>query len=739
MLPSELKLSSLGHCYVHLPETFVSKEPVIKGGAVVSIKSIQNDYELLVMWNGQLTSGEHVELDLSFGQANKFNDEMVIINSIENPDLGECSACRVELLNSSDYTILSQHSKTNLLDTCKLITQNLVIPIFLSQHVKVLVRVVDFEPRDREQAILTKWTEMSFLHNLAQVPTECDKDDSTNEISNLIPFLTHSLKIALSGPKFHLGSLLLCGDRGSGKTYLMNRIMKEYKNFRSKYLDCKQLRGMRPENIRKDLEEVLALSQDETDQFKPAIIGLDDIDSILGSDSKQEELLGQEVLYKKRLVAIFCNFLKQIERRNHEVVSRKENHIIVVAACQSLEQLDKRLANPEGRRYFSKVINIGAPDISTRIEILKSLMMEHQQVSYDLNVDTELLLVAQRCKSFMPSDLRCLFERAIIRACSKSSLEFSSEPVTLKLDDFLESFNGYTPINLRAVALQAKENLRTFEQIGGMNDIKDSLMKTVLLPLKYPKLFRKLPIKAQNSILLYGPPGCGKTMIAEALSNQEAVNAICVRGPELLSKYIGASEASVRNLFKRAQLAKPCLIFFDEFESLVAKRGADSTGVTDRVVNQFLTILDGVDGLARDVFIVAATSRPDMIDPAMLRPGRLDKHIYCGPPNEEARLEILEILGRSVEFYCDVNLKAWASKLDKFTGADIQSLVCTAQLKALNELIRAKQVQQNIVVRDKHLVASYENIQVDTSLLDKYPAKFDRLPRLGVATRATLA
>ena len=703
MLPSELKLTTLKHCYVHLPETFVSHEPSLKGGNIVSIRSIQNDIEIHVMWNGQLTSGEHVELDLTFAQANQFKDELVIISLKSNLDLVECSSCRVQLIDSNDYNILGEHADANVLDTCRLIYKDLVIPIFISQHVKVLVRVFNFEPT-QVYGLLCKWTEMQFQHNLENIPKP-NKIEEAVPITNKIPFISCSLAVDYK-PKFHLGSLLVCGDRGSGKTHFIKNTLIDYGQFHGQYLNCKQLRGKRPEGIKKKFSEMLT----EAFEKRPSIIALDDIDSVYSNDQKHEEEKGQEVLYKERIVSIFCYLLKQIERKR-----TKQVHLM--ASCQSLDTLNQRLARPTGRQYFNEVINLEAPDKRMRVSILETILAKHDQIRSSLT-KFELIDISEKCSSYMPSDLERLCERAIINACSRSSLDFSSEPVTINMADFLSSVEDYTPMNLRSVALQPKSS-RTFENVGGMKKIKEALFNSILLPIKYPKLHSKCPLKTQNSILLHGPSGCGKTLIAEALSNHEGINSICVRGPELLSKYTGASEAAVRDLFRRAKLARPCLIFLDEFESLVAKRGSDSTGVTDRVVNQFLTILDGVESLNRDIFIVAATSRPDLIDPAMLRPGRLGRHIYCPKPDEEDRLEILQVLSRNMDIDKDLDFVKWSKRLEGFSGADIQALLTSAQLKALRQIIdgqsreaKVLEARENlsIIVNERHFSECYLDV-----------------------------
>ncbi|KAG7244990.1 hypothetical protein INR49_023556 [Caranx melampygus] len=241
------------------------------------------------------------------------------------------------------------------------------------------------------------------------------------------------------------------------------------------------------------------------------------------------------------------------------------------------------------------------------------------------------------------------------------------------------ALKGFTPPSLWGIDLQTP-SATGLEKVGGLREVRQQLMDTILLPAKYPILFSNLPIRHRSGILLYGAPGTGKTLLAQAVAKESGMNFISIKGPELLSKYIGASEQGVRDVFQRAQAAKPCILFFDEFDSLAPRRGHDSTGVTDRVVNQLLTQLDGVEGLQ-------ATSRPDLIDPALLRPGRLDKSLYCPPPDLESRVEILKALCTGVPLAANVDLEQLAAATEQFTGADLKALLYNAQLEAVHNSV----------------------------------------------------
>lgn len=738
MLASELRLISLKNSYVQLPELFITSNPQIRSGSFVSIKSVQNDTELYVVWNGQLSPGNYAQLDLTFAQANSLQEELIILDLPKNLNPPECSSCRVELLDSSEYTILSQHSEINLLDSCKLVTNGLVIPIWLSQNVRVLVKVVFMLP-NKDFGILTKWTEMQFTHNLQEKPSD-DQSNNVEEfvVKDPIAYVSYSLGHGYK-PKINPCSILVCGEKGSGKTHYLKSILQNYGCYHCELLNCKQLYGKRPEAVRKRLNELLNDALDK----QPSIIALDDIDSIVAKDDKLEDEKGQEAIYKKRLVDVFCFLFKQLERSDRI----KSRNLVIISACRSLDILDNRLANSKGRQYFHRIIKINCPSLEQRLNIIRNMISRQKQIQSGIS-DIELQSIGRKCEFYMPIDLKLIVERAIMNACSRSPLCFESEPLSVELVDFSKALHQYVPSNLRGVALQSKTK-RSFNDIGGMTKIKEKLMKTILLPLKYPNLCARCPIQLQNSILLYGPPGCGKTLIAEALTNQEGINSVCVRGPELLSKYIGASEAAVRDLFNRAELARPCVIFFDEFESLVPKRGADSTGVTDRVVNQFLTLMDGVEKMSSDIFIVAASSRPDMIDPAILRPGRLDKHIYCAIPDQKDRFEILRVLSRDIKVdFKSSSLEEWSYKIDKFTGADVQSLLYSAQLKALHSIMNTHGFDKEksnfeIQVSEQDLLDTFNEMAADIQarydhLLRNYPPNI-RGTIGPVSARATLA
>lgn len=702
----------------------------IKSGAIVNIKSVQNDTELFTLWDGNFTSTDFAELDLSFAQANGFTDEIVVLSKpVQEERIYESTSCIVQLLDAKEFSIVNQHFDVNLLDTCRLATEGLVIPIKLQQHVKVLVKIERIKPSNGRVFLLTKNTEMQFMHSHhdANQNSSDSKKKVTDSAISLDSIGLSALKI---GPKlkFPTNFILICGERGSGKTYYMKDIV-HVGACSGHFVNCKTFIGKKIDIISSALTELMEKAIRE----QPSTIGLDNIEA-LAPKGYSDVTNAHDTLYLAKTTDILYNFLRRLRK------SLKSQNVLAVCTCTSPDELDDRLSKSKGYKLFDRVIYMNYGDN----RLIFHMMKQSKPVRLSLN-PKQIELIASKCSSFAPSDLKNVLERGFIHACSKSVHKFDTNPMTVELEDILQALDGYKPINTRGVCVQEKTS-RTFDFIGGMDNIKRTLKRNILNQIKYGAIFSKSVVKPRNNILLYGPPGCGKTLIAEALMNDDSFRSICVRGPELLSKYIGGSEAAIRDLFRKAHLIKPCMIFFDEFESLVSKRGADSTGVTDRIVNQFLTLMDGKEELSRDIFILAASSRPNMIDPAILRPGRMDQHIYCPLPDEVDRLDILHKLSREILFDFDKLeiFPKWASNLQGFTGADLQALLHTAQLKSLHEQLKTVPRDKIVLkVRESHLAEAFEDLKPDVEtrapdLLHNYPRCIAKMNK-PAATRATLA
>lgn len=492
----------------------------------------------------------------------------------------------------------------------------------------------------------------------------------------------------------HCGALLICGSGagagvGCGKTALAHAVCHQLRQWpvcaHITVVDCIPFRGKRVESIQKQWQQVFV----EAAWYQPSVILFDDLDQLVSAPSALQEM-GGEALYKRRLAQVFKDLV------NAEI--DHNSRVVVIATSKSRDSLHPSLLTSRGCYIFQCCVELHPPDANQRQEILHTMI--NKRFPQEDSQELELSSLVKKTEGFSPKDLGSLLDRAFHKAAIrklKNSKEGGFGPA-ITTQDLKEAVEGFTPAALRGVKLHTAGELGWCD-VGGLSAVKGTLMETLLWPTKYSWLFSKCPLRMRSGLLLYGPPGTGKTMLAGVVAKECGLNFISIKGPELLSKYIGASEQAVRDMFTRAQSAKPCILFFDEFDSLAPRRGHDSTGVTDRVVNQLLTQLDGVEGLD-GVYILAATSRPDLIDPALLRPGRLDKCLYCGIPEKSERLEILRALSRSLLLAKDTKLADISDMCENFTGADLKALLYNAQLAAIHRNTSNSQLYKGLFNKD---------------------------------------
>ncbi|TDH04227.1 hypothetical protein EPR50_G00149680 [Perca flavescens] len=491
-------------------------------------------------------------------------------------------------------------------------------------------------------------------------------------------FISHSLlgsplsrELGATGRGLQGGALLITGSKGSGKSTLSRALCRKARedlDAHVQLVDCKKLQGKRAETVRQMLQDIF----EQAEWRQPSVVLLDDLDHITGAPSSPEHEHGPEALLQQHI----AQSLKDVV----DEVLVHYRLVCLIITSQSEHSLHPSLTEVQGSHFIQGFAHIQPPDQAQRAEILSHLILRKTTLSEETLQTLDLAAVAKETEGYTPQDLVLLLERAV--HANTLQRGHSDQGVCLSWRDFVQALKGFTPPSLWGVDLHTPSGVG-LERVGGLREVRQQLMDTILLPAKYPILFSNLPIRHRSGILLYGAPGTGKTLLARAVAKDSGMNFISIKGPELLSKYIGASEQGVRNVFQRAQAAKPCILFFDEFDSLAPRRGHDSTGVTDRVVNQLLTQLDGVEGL-QGVYVLAATSRPDLIDPALLRPGRLDKSLYCPPPDLEARMEILKALSTGAALAADVDLELLAAATEQFTGADLKALLYNAQLEAVH-------------------------------------------------------
>ncbi|XP_005797465.2 peroxisome biogenesis factor 1 [Xiphophorus maculatus] len=491
-------------------------------------------------------------------------------------------------------------------------------------------------------------------------------------------FISHALlgsplsrELCTSGEGLKGGALLITGAKGSGKSSLARALCRKSRedlDAHVEVLDCKKLQGKRADTVKQILQDMF----EQAVWRQPSVVLLDDLDHLTRGATSPEHEHGPEALLQQHIAQSVCDMVDEAVLHS--------SLVCLIITSQSEHSLHPSLTEIQGSHLIQGFVNIQPPDQAQRADILRHLILRKPFLSEESLKDLDLEAVARKTEGYAAQDLTVLLERAI--HANTMHRGHSNQGVCLSWRDFAQALSGFTPPSLWGVDLHTPGGVG-LERVGGLQEVREQLMETILLPAKYPVLFSNLPIRHCSGILLYGAPGTGKTLLIRAVAKDSGMNFISIKGPELLSKYIGASEQGVRDVFLRAQAAKPCILFFDEFDSLAPRRGHDSTGVTDRVVNQLLTELDGVEGL-QGVYVLAATSRPDLIDPALLRPGRLDKSLYCPPPDQEARIEILKALSSGLSMTPDVDLQQLAAVTQQFTGADLKALLYNAQLEAVH-------------------------------------------------------
>jgi transitional endoplasmic reticulum ATPase len=434
----------------------------------------------------------------------------------------------------------------------------------------------------------------------------------------------------------------------------------------------------------------------EAEENAPSIIFIDEIDSIA---PKREEVSGD---VEKRIVSQLLTIMDGLESRGQ---------LVVIGATNRPNAIDPALRRP-GR--FDREIEIGLPDRKGRLQILH---IHTRGMPLTDNVDLEN--IASRTHGFVGADLEALVKEAAMgalrRILPEINLDEQSIPaelldkINVTMNDFENSLREVPPSTMREVLVESP-NVH-WEDVGGMEETKQELKEAIEWPLKYGEIFEYSGVKPPKGIMIYGPPGTGKTLIAKAVATESEVNFISVKGPELISKWVGESERGVREVFRKARQAAPCIIFFDEIDSIVPPRGRDSgSNVTERVVSQILTELDGLDAL-KDVVVIAATNRPDMVDPALMRPGRIDRILYIPNPDKEAREAILEIHTRGKPLAEDVDKDKLAELMEGYSGADIAATCQAASQTAIHEHLQKYVDPKEAIVHKEELQITMEHFK----------------------------
>ncbi len=480
-------------------------------------------------------------------------------------------------------------------------------------------------------------------------------------------------RLGIEPPK----GVLLHGPPGTGKTLIAKAVANETDaNFHS--IGGPEIMSKYYGESEKKLREIF----EEASENAPSIIFIDELDSIA---PKREEVSGE---VERRVVAQLLSLMDGLEARGD---------VVVIATTNQINLVDPALRRP-GR--FDREIEIGVPDKEGRREIL-----EVHTRGMPLNDEIDLEEYAERTHGYVGADIESLTKESAMNALRRiiPEIDIEAEEVPSEVieelqvekNDFEEALKGIEPSAMREVFVEVPEV--TWEDVGGLSEPKQELQESVEWPLNYPNAFEKINTQPPKGILLYGPPGTGKTLMAKAVANESESNFISVKGPELLSKWVGESEKAVSAPMRKAKQAAPTVVFFDEIDSLAPQRGGHSSDsqVTERVISQLLTELDGLEERG-EVIVIAATNRPDLIDTALLRQGRLDRHIEVPEPDKEAREKIFEIHTKGKPLADDVDLKELAKKTDGYVGSDIQGITKEASMIALREKIKTNMTREEV-------------------------------------------
>lgn len=542
-------------------------------------------------------------------------------------------------------------------------------PLIITENTNLELKREGVEPKEEEETGHEATIEVSY-EDVGGLDEEIKKIREMVELPLKHPEIFQ--RLGIEPPK----GVLLHGPPGTGKTLMAKAVANETNsNF---YV----ING--PEIMSKfygESEANLRKIFDEAEKNAPSIIFFDEIDAIA---SKREESKGE---VERRVVAQLLSLMDGLKSRGK---------VVVIAATNIPNALDPALRRP-GR--FDRELVIGVPQYEGRLKILKI----HTR-NMPMNKEVSLEKIAEVTHGFVGADLSSLAKEAAMNVLRKilpdikslTDEEISEEILSkliISMDDFKEALKVVRPSALREVMIETP-NI-TWNDVGGLEDVKQELKEAVEWPLKHKAEFKTLGVKPPKGVLLFGPPGTGKTLLAKAVAKEAESNFISVKGPELINKWVGESEKAIREIFKKARQASPSIVFFDEIDSIAPRRhGGESNdgGVTERVVNQLLTEMDGMEDMS-DIVVIAATNRPDILDTALLRPGRFDRILLVGAPDKKSRKAIFDIHTKKMPLGKDVDLNLLVEKTDGYVGADIEAVCREAAMLALRKNIKAKEIK----------------------------------------------
>jgi transitional endoplasmic reticulum ATPase len=514
-----------------------------------------------------------------------------------------------------------------------------------------------------------------------------------------LPLKHHELfqRLNIEPPK----GIILFGPPGTGKTLIAKAVANESRAH-FLYVAGPEIMG----KFYGESEERLRKIFEEADENTPSIIFIDEIDSIA---PKRENATGE---VERRVVAQLLTLMDGMDERKQ---------VVVIGATNRVDSIDPALRRP-GR--FDREIEIGVPDSEDRLEILQ-IHTRGMPLSEEIN-DEYLHYLAEYTQAFVGADMLALVQEASMRALRRLLPDINLdedkipdevlEKLMVTSQDFEDALREIEPSAMREVLVEIPSV--GWEGVGGLEDAEQELREAVEWPLKWPEKIEKMGIKPPTGILLYGPPGTGKTLLAQAVANEANANFISIKGPQIFSKYVGESEKAIRDTFKKARQVAPCIVFFDEIDAISTTRqagGEEGSRVSEQVVNQLLTEMDGLETL-NEVVVIAATNRPDLIDPALLRSGRFDRLVMVTPPGTEGRRRIFEIHSKNIPLDDDVDIGEMAAMADGYVGADIEAVCREAAMLALREDFNIEKVSR------RHFIDALDKVKptINDDMIDFY-------------------
>ena len=610
------------------------------------------------------------------------------------------------------------------------VTENQTVPVSFGlgplssmSGQKVPLKIADSEPGGT--VVVTDSTEIEISERPAEQLSEATPEESTTpnvtyeDIGGLdeeLEQVREMIELPMRHPELfqQLGieppkGVLLEGPPGTGKTLMARAVANE--------IDAHFTDISGPEIMSKyygESEEQLREVFEEAAENAPAVVFIDEIDSIA---PKRDDTSGD---VERRVVAQLLSLMDGLEERRE---------VVVIGATNRVDALDPALRR--GGR-FDREIEVGVPDKAGRTEILQ-VHTRGMPLAEDIDIDQ----YAENTHGFVGADIEQLAKEAAMNALRRIRPELDLEQDEIDAEtleglevsrrDFKQALKGIEPSALREVFVEVPDT--TWDQVGGLEETKERLRETIQWPLEYPQVFEEMDMQAAKGVLMYGPPGTGKTLLAKAIANEAQSNFISIKGPELLNKYVGESEKGVREVFEKARSNAPTVVFFDEIDSIAGERGQRSgdSGVGERVVSQLLTELDGLEEL-EDVVVIATTNRPDLIDQALLRPGRLDRHVHVPVPDAEARRKIFEVHTRDKPLADGVDLGTLADQTEGYVGADIEAVCREASMAASREFINSVEPDDvdetvgNVRVTPGHFETALDEVgpSVDAELRERY-------------------